>query len=137
ISVDDSASILAALANSRLGLPGNSPDAALAARDKHVMRRLLAEHDVPVPTFRAFSAADDEHSMSQQVNYPCVVKPTQLSGSRGVIRADNPQEFMAAVSRTRQVIEDDGESLAQATILVEDFIPGFEVALEGLLDDGE
>ena len=137
ISVDDSASILAALANSRLGLPGNAPDAALAARDKHVMRRMLAEHGVPVPRFTAFHATMNEDVVSRQISYPCVVKPTQLSGSRGVIRADDPQAFVNAVGRTRRVIEDDGESLANATILVEDFIPGFEVALEGLLDAGE
>jgi biotin carboxylase len=137
ISVDDSASILAALATDRLNLPGNDPNAALAARDKHVMRRLLAEHNVPVPTFRAFSAGDDAEAMSAQVSYPCVVKPTLLSGSRGVIRADNPGEFSKAVERTRGVIYDDGEALESATILVEDFIPGFEVALEGLLDAGE
>ncbi|HVB64974.1 MAG TPA: ATP-grasp domain-containing protein [Nitrolancea sp.] len=137
LSVDDSASILAALANSRLGLPGNAPDAALAARDKHVMRNLLAEHGVPVPVFTGFNATKDEHEMSRAVRYPCVVKPTQLSGSRGVIRADNPQEFVAAVYRTRRVIENDGEILANATILVEDFIPGFEVALEGLMDAGD
>jgi biotin carboxylase len=137
ISVDDSASILAALATSRLNLPGNDPNAALAARDKHVMRRLLAEHNVPVPVFHAFQAGADPTTMSKNVDYPCVVKPTLLSGSRGVIRANNPDEFFQAVERTRGVIRDDGESLESATILVEDFIPGFEVALEGLLDAGE
>ncbi|HEX3722492.1 MAG TPA: ATP-grasp domain-containing protein [Nitrolancea sp.] len=137
ISVDDSASILAALANDRLGLPGNAPDAAVAARDKHVMRRLLAEHGVPVPGFLAFSSDENEHELSLRISYPCVVKPTQLSGSRGVIRADNPSEFVAAVQRTRGVIQDEGGSTESGTILVEDFIPGFEVALEGLLDDGE
>ena len=137
LSVDDSASIVAALANRRLGLPGNSPEAALAARDKHVMRNLLAEHEVPVPVFTGFNATADEFAMSREVRYPCVVKPTQLSGSRGVIRADNPEEFVVAVHRTRQIIEGDGELLSNATILVESFIPGFEVALEGLLDAGE
>ncbi|HEX7102370.1 MAG TPA: ATP-grasp domain-containing protein [Nitrolancea sp.] len=137
ISVDDSASILAALATSRLNLPGNDPNAALAARDKHVMRRLLDEFNVPVPVFHAFSAGDDAAMMSAQVSYPCVVKPTLLSGSRGVIRANDPDEFIKAVERTRGVIHDDGETLESATILVEDFIPGFEVALEGLLDAGE
>jgi biotin carboxylase len=137
ISVDDSASILAAMATSRLGLPGNDPNAALAARDKHVMRRLLAEHGVPVPVFRAFPADADPLATSTAIDFPCVVKPTLLSGSRGVIRANDPDEFVQAVMRTRGVIHDDGETLESATVLVEDFIPGFEVALEGLLDAGE
>ena len=137
ISVDDSASILAALATSRLNLPGNDPDAALAARDKHVMRRLLAQNEVPVPVFHAFPAITDPIRMSRHVGYPSVVKPTLLSGSRGVIRANDPEEFVKAVHRTRGVIRDDGEALESSTILVEDFIPGFEVALEGMLDAGE
>ncbi len=137
VSVDDSATVLAALASDRLGLPSNSPDAALAARDKQVMRNLLREHNVPVPGFRAFPADHDLESMSRDVSYPCVVKPTHLSGSRGVIRADNREDFVTAARRTRQVIESEGQSLSDASILVEDFIPGFEVALEGLLDDGK
>ncbi len=136
VSVDDSATVLAALASDRLGLPSNSPDAAVAARDKEVMRELLHDRGVPVPGFKAFPADHDPAVMSREVSYPCVVKPTDLSGSRGVIRADTPEEFVAAIARTRQVIESAGQPLSAATILVEDFIPGFEVALEGLLDDG-
>ncbi len=137
ISVDDSATVLAALASSRLGLPANSPDAALAARDKLVMRRMLLTHGVPVPGFFPYPANIDEVEISRDIVYPVVVKPTHLSGSRGVIRADDSDEFVRAFRRARQVIELNGQRLEDATILVEDFIPGFEVALEGLLDDGE
>ena len=67
------------------------------------------------------------------VDYPCVVKPTRLSGSRGVIRADDEAEFVAAFERTRRIIEAEGHPLATADVLVEAFVPGFEVAVEGLL----
>ncbi len=133
VAVDDGATLLAAHASAALGLPHNSPDAALAARDKHAMRRLLAEAGVPVPEFRRFAAADDPAWVAAQVAYPCVVKPLRLSGSRGVIRADTPDELIAAFTRTRNMLLADGNSLEETALLVERFIPGFEVALEGLL----
>ncbi len=136
ISVDDRATVLAALASARLGLPHNSPEAAVASRDKLRMREMLAARGVPVPAFRRFSAAADPVAISHSIDFPCVVKPTLLSGSRGVIRADNPEEFAAAFDRTRAIITSNGFVLEQADILVERFVPGFEVALEGLLTNG-
>lgn len=137
LSVDDSASLLAAQASAALGLPHNAPDAALAARNKRVMRDALRAGNVPVPGFRPFLLSDDPQEIARQVEYPCVVKPILLSGSRGVIRADNPEEFVAAFRRLHALLLDDGADPARTTILVEDFIPGFEVALEGLLTDGD
>jgi biotin carboxylase len=133
LSVDDSASLLAARASAALGLAHNSPDAALAARDKYVMRRMLAEANVPVPRFQCFVASDDPVQVAALVEYPCVVKPLRLSGSRGVIRADTPDELIAACTRTRRMLLADGNTLAETSLLVERFIPGFEVALEGIL----
>lgn len=137
ISVDDSASLLAATASAALGLPHNSPEAALAARDKHVMREQLRAGGVPVPVFRPFLLSDDPQAIAAQVEYPCVVKPVLLSGSRGVIRADDPAEFVAAFGRLRAMLLDEGVDPTRTTVLVEEFIPGVEVALEGLLTDGE
>lgn len=137
ISVDDSASLLAASASAALGLPHNSPAAALAARDKHVMREQLRAGGVPVPVFRPFLLSDEPRAIAAQVDYPCVVKPVLLSGSRGVIRADDPEEFVAAFARLRAMLLDEGVDPGRTTVLVEEFIPGVEVALEGLLTDGE
>lgn len=74
--------------------------------------------------------------IASDVAYPCVVKPLLLSGSRGVIRADTPDEFVAAFGRTRSIVEASGMPASDNAILVEQFVPGFEVALEGLLTDG-
>ncbi len=133
IAVDDAATLLAARASAALGLPHNSPDAALAARDKYVMRQMLAAGGAQVPEFRRFSATDDPGWIAEQVQYPCVVKPLRLSGSRGVIRANNPEELIAAFTRTRRMLLADGNPPEETCLLVERFIPGFEVALEGLL----
>ncbi len=136
IAVDDSGSLLAARASGALGLPHNSPEAAEAARDKHIMRLLLARGGVQVPPFRRCSTADDPRTLAAQVEYPCVVKPLRLSGSRGVIRADDPDQFVAAVARLTGLLNALEPAPGSSAFLVERFIPGFEVALEGVLDRG-
>lgn len=137
LSVDDAASELAAHASDALGLAHNSPGAAEAARDKLLMRRLMSAGGAPCPVFRPFLLRDDPSFIAQQVQYPCVLKPLRLSGSRGVIRADNPQEFIAAFSRLKRLLLSEGYPEQETAFLVEDFIPGDEVALEGLLTQGQ
>ncbi len=137
LGIDDSGTLLAARASARLGLPHNSTVAAEAARDKYRMRTLMAAAGVPCPVFRRYSTADDPALIATQVSYPCVVKPLNLNGSRGVIRADNKVEFVAAVQRLTQMLAHEQANDAPKPYLVEDFIPGFEVALEGMLDNGQ
>ena len=132
VGVDDSGTLVAARASACLGLPHNAPEAAEAARDKHLMRRLFAQAGVPSPAFRLWSVSDDPRAVAAATRYPCVVKPTMLSGSRGVMRADDPDELVARFERLRKILAaehcDD--------VLIEDYVPGVEVALEGLLEGG-
>lgn len=136
LSVDDGASELAALASAALGLAHNSPRAAEAARDKLLMRTLMSKGGAPCPVFRHFPLGADPAQVAEQVTYPCVVKPLRLSGSRGVIRANDPKEFVTAFNRLQRLLLSEGYA-EQGSILVEDFIPGFEVALEGILTHGQ
>jgi biotin carboxylase len=136
LSVDDSASELAAVASATLGLAHNSPQAAEAARDKLLMRRLMATAGAPCPVFRDFSLRDNPAEIATHVTYPCVVKPLRLSGSRGVIRANTPGEFVAAYTRLKRYLLAEGND-EDTSFLVEDFIPGVEVALEGILTHGQ
>jgi biotin carboxylase len=137
VPVDDSATLLASRAAEALGLPHNPPEAAEAARDKGLMRAKMSAGGVPCPVFRRFHLTDDPREIARAVEYPCVVKPLRLSGSRGVIRADDEDELVAAFERTKRILLGDGFPLETTDILVEDFIPGVEVALEGLLTSGE
>ncbi|MEM7115369.1 MAG: ATP-grasp domain-containing protein [Chloroflexota bacterium] len=132
LAVDDSGTMLAAHASAKLGLPHNDVASAEAARDKHKMRQMLAQGNVASPHFQRFSTADDPHTVTQQVNYPCVVKPTTLSGSRGVIRANTPEELVAAIQRLTAMLD----TAQPSPYLVEDYLPGVEVALEGMLENG-
>jgi biotin carboxylase len=137
LSLDDSASELAAQASAVLGLAHNSPQAAEAARDKLLMRRLMSAGGAPCPIFRNFLLNEDAQVIARQVSYPCVLKPRRFSGSRGVIRADNEAEFVAAYARLKRLLLSEGYSEDSGSFLVEDFIPGREVALEGLLTHGQ
>jgi biotin carboxylase len=101
------------------------------------MRTLLHIGGVPVPHFELYNTTVDVATLAQLVRYPCVVKPLALNGSRGVIRADDPAEFSAAVQRVARLLVSIDPSAEPKPFLVEDFIPGFEVALEGLLDHGD
>jgi biotin carboxylase len=136
LSLDDSATLIASQVSSDLGLAHNDPEAAIAARDKWVMRQRLYEHDVPAPVAHFVRLDSNPETISDGVQFPCVVKPTILSGSRGVIRADNPEELAAAFARTHQILSEEGYTGDTAGIVVEDFVPGIEVALEGLLTGG-
>ena len=135
--MDDGATLLAARASAALGLPHNSVEAAEAARNKHVMRTLLKRGGVPAPDFRLCSTGDDAREIANSVAYPCVVKPLTLSGSQGVMRADDPDQFVAAVERLARLLHSLDPTPGARPYLVENFIPGFEVALEGILDHGD
>jgi biotin carboxylase len=141
VAADDDGAILAAMAAAALGLPHNAVDAVAAARNKHRMREVLADAGVPSPRSELVSIDEDPHDVARRVVFPCVVKPLFLSASRGVIRADDPAQFAGAFRRLtailrRSEVAAEGGPLAQQ-ILVETFIPGIEVALEGLLSEGK
>ena len=128
VGVDDDTAVIAATVAERLHRKGNPVPAAEAARDKHRQRRLLTEHGVPVPRFALHQLDEDPREISRAVVYPCVLKPLRLSASRGVIRADDPAAFVAAHARLKAIADS-----CDTAFLVEDFVPGYEVALEGLL----
>ncbi|MEE8326804.1 MAG: ATP-grasp domain-containing protein [candidate division NC10 bacterium] len=141
VAADDDGAILAAMAAAALGLPHSGVDAVAAARDKHRMREVLAAAGVPSPRSELVSIDEEPHDVARRVVFPCVVKPLFLSASRGVIRADDPAQFAAAFRRLtailrRPEVAAEGGALAQQ-VLVETFIPGIEMALEGLLSEGK
>ncbi|MEX2648046.1 MAG: ATP-grasp domain-containing protein [Alphaproteobacteria bacterium] len=140
VAVDDAPVMLAAVASAALGLPHDAIDAVAATRDKHVFRTRLVDAGLPSPPFRLAAVDDDPAQANGNVGYPCVVKPLGLSGSRGVIRADDPAGFAAAFRRVGRLLARPGIARMGENsrhILVEGYIPGVEIALEGLLADGK
>lgn len=142
VPASDATAVIAALAAERLGLPYNPPEAARRAANKHAMRRALRAAGVAVPDFALHDLDSDPEVAARATPYPCVLKPLIFSASRGVIRADDPAGFVAAWRRIARLLRDtkaerrprgDDES---HEVLVESFVPGAEVALEGLLRGG-
>ena len=136
VAVDDHGVRVAALAATRLGLRGNPSRAAERTRDKAAMRAALASAELPQPAYRVLAPGDDVAALARAVGLPCVIKPVALSASRGVIRADSAAEAAAAAERVRSILAEAGEP-PDAPLLVERYLPGQEVAVEGLLRSGE
>jgi biotin carboxylase len=135
VGVDDQGVMAAALASERLGLSHNPPAAVANTRDKAAMRRALEFANLPQPRFVLLAAGDDLRGALREVGLPCVVKPLSLSGSRGVIRANDADEARAAVTRVRGILAAAGER-EDAPLLLESYLPGAEVAVEALLRSG-
>lgn len=133
LGLDDATVAAAAAISSALGLPSNPIKSVETSRNKLLMRERLKRAGVPIPAFRAFAISENPPSAASKVRYPCVLKPTTLSASQGVIRADNPRQFIEAWARIKRIVEAVG---ASPEILVEEFMPGPEVALDAILEDG-
>jgi len=142
LAVGDRPAVLAARAAARLGLLGHPPDAAAASSNKLETRRRLAAAQLPVPSYFTLPAGGDaaRAATDARLEFPCVLKPLGLSGSRGVIRADSRPEFASAYARISALLARVDVRAArtglETIVLVERFIPGREVAVEGVLTGG-
>lgn len=139
--VDDDTLILGAMAAEALGLPYHPVEAARTTRSKYELRKVLSEEGLPSPSFRLVSAREEPEKIALGLRYPCVLKPTFLAASRGVIRANDEVEFAEAYRRVGAILEEP-DTIARGgaeagMILVEDYLEGVEVAVEGLVVRGE
>lgn len=141
IPVDETTAVIASMASKALSLPHNLPEAAIASREKHRMRSVLTKSGLPSPRTRIFSIRDNPADLSMEVDYPAVLKPLFLSSSRGVVRVNNSNEFIAAFKSIIAILSDpevvsQDRDLSQK-IMLEDFIAGDEIAVEGIFTDGQ
>ena len=139
VPVDEESVELAAKAAEALGLPHNPPASVEATRNKYRFRTRLANSGLPSPWFTLLSVGDDPAKAARVAAYPCILKPLALAAGRGVIRADDTAAFVTAFRRIARILKQPDAAVggeAGDHILVEAYIPGAEVALEGLLDAG-
>ena len=124
-----------------LGLPFHSPEAVHVARNKFLARERFRAAGLRVPWYTRFPSDADPAALPGPTLFPCVLKPLGLSGSRGVIRANDEREFVAAFHRIHELLSSpDVRALrdeSAAWIQIESFIPGREIAVEGILTHGE
>jgi len=137
LAVDDSGLELAALLNERLNLAANPPSAVRRLRDKLAFRQMQREHGFPCPDFHHLPSAADPTMLLAKIKWPTVVKARRLSASRGVIRADDAGKYLTAVNRVRTIQAKADRDAGELGLVIEQFIPGHEYALEGLLENGQ
>lgn len=140
VGVGDRPALMAAHIAQRLGLRFSPPEAVQSASNKFLARTRFRAAGLPVPAYERFALDEDPAHAAKRTTYPCVLKPLGLSGSRGVIRANSPAQFIAAFHRIRNLLVlPEIRSLrdtASTWLQVESFIPGREFALEGILSAG-
>jgi predicted ATP-grasp superfamily ATP-dependent carboligase len=141
LALGDRPAVAAAYLARGRGILYNHPAAVEACRSKLRMREIFREAGLRVPWFFSLSVNPAPEPSLLGVSYPCVLKPLSLSASQGVVRANSREEFISASTRIRRLLE---SAEIRATrepnldqILVEGYIPGTEVAVEGLLTNGK
>ncbi|MDQ6759110.1 MAG: ATP-grasp domain-containing protein [Acidobacteriota bacterium] len=141
VALGDRPATIAALIAKRLGLPFHSVDAVSICRDKYYTRSRFKAAGLPVPEFSRIAVDQDPSAAASTVSYPCVLKPLGLSASRGVIRANDPGQFVAAFRRIHALLDSpDIQRLHDEQdrfIQIEAYIPGREFALEGIVSQGQ
>jgi biotin carboxylase len=141
VAVGDRPAYVAAVLAEALGLRFSPAHAVAACKNKFLARQRFAQHGLLVPHYERLPLGEDPRDAAARWAYPCVMKPTGLSASRGVIRVDDPVQFQAAFERIKALLESpeirQQRDPANNFIQVEQYIPGREFALEGLLSKGE
>lgn len=141
LALGDRPIVTAAYAARALHLAGNDPQAVERCRNKLLQREALRNAGAPVPHFFSFNRNEPIDAVTRKTKFPCVLKPLCLAASQGVIRANNEKEFRGAVSRISALLDSPEiqvggeEDLDQ--LLVENYIPGKEVAIEGWIERGQ
>jgi biotin carboxylase len=139
VAADTPMLVLAAAVAARMGLPHNPVESMLNATGKDRQRERWAADGVGQPSFRIVPAADTEGAVAdaaRAVGFPCVVKAVSLSASQGVLRADDPASAVAAARRIRRVLAAASRP-ATEPLLVEEYLTGPELSIDGLLSGGE
>lgn len=119
-----------AAACERLGLRGISFDTAIKSTDKGEMIKAFETHGVEHPWYFILSAPEELAQVIDRITFPCISKPTDNSGSRGVMLIHNEQELRQAVAYSAQ----NGRS---GGVIVEEYMRGPEVSVEIIVLDGE
>jgi hypothetical protein len=134
VAIDDQGVAVAARAAQDLGLGHNPLSAIAATRNKLLMRELLAAGAVTQPRFAPVPPGAGP-VVAAELGFPVVLKPAGLAASRGVIRADDAAAARRAEARIRAMLR-QSELDADQALLGEEYLPGAELVVEGLLISG-
>lgn len=139
VAADSPMLLLAAGVAARLGLAHNPVGALRAAADKARQRRCWSGAGVAQPRYQIVHAHAPDAAVRRAAavtGLPCVVKAVCLTASQGVLRADDAAQAVQAAARIREVLAAAGQRAA-GQLLVEEYLPGPELSVDGLLTDGD
>lgn len=141
LAIGDRPGPTAAYVARSLGILHNHPASVEACRNKLGTREVLRDAGLPVPAFRSVALHPLPEPALLGIAFPCMLKPLSLSASQGVVRANNREEFVAGAIRLKHLLESPeiratGEA-GLDRMLVESYLPGREVAVEGLITEGD
>lgn len=141
LAVGDRPTVAATHVARGLGLAHNHPASVEACRSKLRTREVLRDAGIPVPWFRSVKLDPLPEPSLLGIHYPCVLKPLSLSASQGVVRANNREEFLAAATRLKRLLDSPEIRATREPhldqMLVEGYLEGREVAVEALLTNGD
>ncbi|MBM4311226.1 MAG: ATP-grasp domain-containing protein [Deltaproteobacteria bacterium] len=118
-----------ARATTALGLPGISPETALKATDKGEMIKAFKSHGVEAPWFFIVISKDDLNNVKPNITFPCIMKPTDNAGSRGVMLVTSPADVDSAYAYSRQ-------HSRSGAVIIEEYLNGREVSVEIMVVQG-
>jgi biotin carboxylase len=141
LAIGDRPGPAAAYVARALGIIHNHPASVEACRNKFRMREVLRDAGLPVPAFRSVALHPLPEPALLGISFPCVLKPLSLSASQGVVRANNREEFLAGTIRLKHLLDSPqiraNNEPGVDRMLVEGYLPGREVAIEGLITEAE
>lgn len=119
-----------AAATSKLGLPGISFDTAIKSTDKGEMIKAFEEHGVEHPWYYIVDDEDQFTAIVDKVTYPCVMKPTDNAGNRGVCYCASKDELLKEYAYSH-------ENSRSGHVIIEEYMAGEEVSVEIVVYKGE
>lgn len=130
LTVGTDASMTVAAVASALNLPGIKFEDAEAATNKIKMRMRFKEHNVPSPAFLPVWSIKDAKKAIKIIEPPCVIKPADNMGARGVMRVNNANDLPDAF-RFAKAASPSGE------LLIEELMLGPELSIDAIIHNEE
>ena len=118
-----------AYAANKLGLVGISYDTAIKATDKGEMIKAFEASNVEHPWYYILSSLDELETVENRITFPCISKPVDNAGSRGVMLVHSRGELNEAVKYSSLNGRNGG-------VIIEEYLEGSEVSVEIIVVDG-
>lgn len=115
---------------SKLGLIGISYETAVKATDKGEMIKAFEAAGVEHPWFFIINNISEIDAALEKITFPCITKPTDNAGSRGVMVASSEVEL-------RQALQYSSENGHSGSVIVEEYMVGHEVSVEAIVYQGK